>query len=284
MAKTDESSEYQNVVKVMIARKKKEIAESAGPYRIQSIERAIEILNCFSFQHKERSLSDIIAHTGLNRSTANRFVRNLEFHGFLQKDPDTRNYRLGIRLFELGGIVSSSFSLHHAMARPMAQLTENVDGATLVALKINDHFVLTDKSEKHGLVSMPSEIGMKKPLTFGTIGRVFLAHMPEAEINEILEKYPLKNYTPNSITDPYNYFLELEKIRKNGYSIDVEEYTEGIMAVAAPVMDHSRKVVAALCIGSPASKSKDQAYVKETVALVTKAAQSIAYNLGYIPA
>ena len=50
--KTDESSEYQNVVKVMIARKKKEIAESAGPYRIQSIERAIEILNCFSFQHE----------------------------------------------------------------------------------------------------------------------------------------------------------------------------------------------------------------------------------------
>ena len=266
----------------MIPNKKDKAADAAARYRIQSIDRAIAILNCFSFQHKERSLADIIVLTGLNRSTANRFVRNLELHGFLQKDQDAKTYHLGMRLFELGGIVSSSFSLQKAMAQPLAHLREKVDGAILVALEIDDHFVLTDKLEKLGLVSMPSEIGMKRPLTFGTMGRVFLAHMPEPRIKAILEHYPLKNYTPHSITDPYALFMELEKIRKNGYALDVEEYTEGIMTVAAPVQDYSRKVLAALCIGSPASKSKDKAYVKENVRLVIEAAENISYNLGYI--
>ena len=264
-------------------KRKHTVADASDSYRIQSIDRAMAILDCFSFQHKGRSLSEITEMTGLNRSTTRRFVRALESHGLLQEDPHTNNFHLGVRLFELGGIVSSSFSLQKAMNLAMTQLAEKISGTTLVALKTEDQFVVIDKWEKYGLVAMPSEIGMKRPLTFGTTGRVFLAYLPDDEVKQILNQYPLVKYTPHSIMDEKLLFNELRKIRKNGYDIEVEIFVEGIMGIAAPIMDYSRKVLAALCIGLPASKSKDKAYVKKMSSLVKDAAHVISYNLGYRP-
>lgn len=262
----------------------KKTVDNTETYRVQSIERAISILNCFSFQHKERSLAEIVSMTGLNRSTARRFVRSMETHGLLQEDPDGKSFHLGMRLFELGGIAASSFSLNKAMAQPLAQLEENMEGAIVVGLKVDDYFVYVDKREKNDLVSLPAEIGMKRPLTFGTIGRILMAHMQQDEIRTILRHHPLKSYTPHSITDEKALYLELERIKKNEFGIDVEEFTEGVMGIAAPIIDSSRRALAALCIGIPASRSRDKSYVEQATSKVISAADQISYNLGYIAA
>ena len=80
-------------------------------YRVQALDRALDILDCFSFQDREFSLSEIVKVTGFNKTTAKRLISNLESRGYLQQDPQTKAYQLGMRLFELGGIVFSSFSL-----------------------------------------------------------------------------------------------------------------------------------------------------------------------------
>jgi DNA-binding IclR family transcriptional regulator len=74
-------------------------------YKVQALERALDILDCFSFQKRELSLSEVVYLTGLNKTTAKRLISNLTARGYLQQDPQSKTYQLGMRLFELGGIV-----------------------------------------------------------------------------------------------------------------------------------------------------------------------------------
>ena len=80
-------------------------------YRVQALERALDILECFSFQKRELSLTDLVNQTGLNKTTVKRLISNLTTRGYLQQEPQSKKYQLGMRLFEMGGIVYSSFSL-----------------------------------------------------------------------------------------------------------------------------------------------------------------------------
>jgi DNA-binding IclR family transcriptional regulator len=95
----------------------KQMSPKNSIYKVQALERALNILDCFSFQNRELSLSEVVKITGLNKTTAKRLISNLESRGYLQQDPQTKAYQLGMRLFELGGIVFSSISLRRAAAR-----------------------------------------------------------------------------------------------------------------------------------------------------------------------
>ena len=85
---------------------------------IQVLMRTLDILDCFDYQNRVLNLSDVVNRTGLNKTTAKRLISNLVACGYLQQDPQSKSYPLGMRLFELGGIVFSSFSLHQAAAQP----------------------------------------------------------------------------------------------------------------------------------------------------------------------
>ena len=163
----------------------------------------------------------------------------------------------------------------------MSHLEDEIGATTLLAIRMEDEFVYIDKREGHGMIAMPSDIGWRRPLSFGLFGRVFMAHMSEMEARKILTKYPLKSHTPYSITDEKAFFLELAKIRKHGYGIDVEEFVEGVMGIAAPIRDYSRQVIAALCAGLPASRRRDKKVIDNVVGLVKKACDEISTNLGY---
>jgi DNA-binding IclR family transcriptional regulator len=258
-----------------------EKAENAPSYRVQVLERAIDILECFSFSRRELSLAEIVESTGLNRSTARRLVAILERRGFLQEDPVTRQYRLGLRLFEMGGIVSSSFSLRRAAAQPLWDLEKQLNATVLLAIRSEDQFVIVDKREGANMVWMPSEVGMTRGLTHGPIGRVFVAGLGDDAITRLLDSYPLVRSTEHSITDPQMFRAEVAKASRLGYAMDVEEVVEGIMGIAAPVRNAAGDVVAAVCIGLPATKQDDGDYIATAIDRLKLASEEISRNLGY---
>ena len=256
-------------------------ANNASSYRVQVLDRAIDVLECFSFQRRELSAAEIVDLTGLNRSTARRLIAILERRGLLQEDPLTRRYRLGLRLFEMGGIVSSSFSLRQAASQPLVNLAKQLNATTLLAVRSDDSFVIVDKREGVGTVSMPSEVGMTRALTHGPIGRVFMSRMDSDGIAELLDRYPLERSTSHSITDDHRFREELAKTSELGYAIDIEEVTEGIMGIAAPIMNFGEDVVAALCVGLPATKQADSEYVNTAIDHLKGACAQISRSLGY---
>ncbi len=141
-------------------------------YKVQSLERALDILDCFSFQSREMSLSEVVQQTGLNKTTAKRLIVNLTARGYLQQVPKSKHYQLGLRLFELGGIVFSSFSLRKAAAYPMSHLENSTEATVLLGTIMEDQLVYMDKREGKGMIRISSDIGWRRPLHYGMLGMV----------------------------------------------------------------------------------------------------------------
>lgn len=251
-------------------------------YRVQALERALDILDCFNFQSRELSLSDVVNRTGLNKTTAKRLISNLTTRGYLQQDPQTRKYQLGMRLFELGGVVFSSFSLRRSAAAPMTGLQNETGATVLLGVRIEDQLVYVDKREGNGMIRISSDVGWRRPLHYGMLGMVLMAGIESGEVERILQEYPLEAHTPFSITDVDALSLRLEEIRVQGYVIEKEEAVEGLFGIAAPIKDYNRQVVAALGIALPVGQRNLKEGLDSTVDVVKKTCDLISSDLGYL--
>lgn len=251
-------------------------------YRVQALERALDILECFNFQNKQLSLTDIVKRTGLNKTTVKRLVSNLATRGYLQLDPQSKMYQLGMRLFEMGGIVFSSFSLRQSAVYPMTHLQNKTGATVLLGVCMDDQLVYMDKREGAGMIRISSDIGWRRPLHYGMLGMILLAGMDPSDVRKILKKAPLRAHTPFSITDPNAFSLRLEQIRDQGYVFEKEEAVEGVFGIAAPIRDYSRQVVAALGIALPLSSSDRTQNLNQLIKSVIQAAKTISADLGYL--
>ena len=195
-------------------------------YKVQALERALDILECFSFQNRQLSLTDVVNSTGLNKTTVKRLIANLTARGYLQRDPQSKLYQLGMRLFEMGGIVFSSFSLRQAATYPMTQLQNQTGATVLLAVRMEEELVYIDKREGQGMIRISSDIGWRRPLHFGMLGMVLLASLDTKRVRKILKNSPLQAHTPFSITDSDAFSLRLEQIRDKGYIMEEEEAVE----------------------------------------------------------
>jgi DNA-binding IclR family transcriptional regulator len=251
-------------------------------YKVQALERALDILECFSFQNRRLSLTDVVNCTGLNKTTVKRLIANLTARGYLQREPHTKMYQLGMRLFEMGGIVFSSFSLRQAAAFPMTQLQNQTGATVLLGVRMEEELVYIDKREGDGMIRISSDIGWRRPLHYGMLGMVLLASLDAKEVRRILRHTPLKAHTPYSITDPDAFSLRLEKIRDQGYILEQEEAVEGVFGIAAPIRDYSRRVIAALGIALPLNSSVRKKDSSQLIENVKNTCETISSDLGYL--
>lgn len=260
----------------------KQKSDKTSIYKVQVLERALDILDCFSFQDRELSLTTVANRTGLNKTTAKRLISNLTTRGYLQQDPQSKKYQLGMRLFELGGIVFSSFSLRQAAAYPMTKLQNDTGATVLLGVNMDDQLVYVDKREGAGMIRISSDIGWRRPLHYGMLGMILLAGLDARDVRRILSKTPLQAHTPFSITDPDAFSLRLEQIRDHGFVLEKEEAVEGVFGIAAPIRDYSRQVVAALGIALPLSSSNRTNKLDRLIDLVKKTCEAISSDLGYL--
>ena len=161
-------------------------------------------------------------------------------------NPERIVKNIGMRLFEMGGIVFPSFSLRQAAAYPMTQLQYKTGATVLLGVRMEDQLVYVDKREGAGMIRILSDIGWRRPLHYGMLGMILLANLDAKDVRRILRQTPLQAHTPFSITDPDAFSLRLEKIRVQGYVMEKEEAVEGVLGITAPIRDYSRQVVAAL--------------------------------------
>lgn len=251
-------------------------------YRVQSLERALDVLDCFTFQDRELTLSDLSQKAGINKATAKRLVSNLTARNYLQQDPATKRYRLGMRLLELGGIIFSSFSLRKASSYPMSRLQNQTGATVLLGVKMDDQLVGVDKREGQGLIRISSDIGWRRPLHYGMLGMVLMSFLDPKEVKIILKDTPLQSYTSNALTDEDAFSLRLEKIRKQGYVVEREEAIEGFIGIAAPIRDYSRQVIAALGVALTAKSPTAREDLDRVITLVVKACDEISEEMGYL--
>jgi DNA-binding IclR family transcriptional regulator len=187
-----------------------------------------------------------------------------------------------MRLFELGGIVFSSFSLRQAASYSMTRLQSEVGATVLLGVNMEDQLVYVDKRDGQGMIRVSSEVGWRRPLNYGMLGMVLMSSLDPQDVKRVLQKYPLKQYTPLSITDSDAFSLRLEQIRDQGYVLEKEEAVESVIGIAAPIRDYSRQVVAALGIALPAGLRNQTDDLDPLIDLVKNACETISSDLGYL--
>jgi DNA-binding IclR family transcriptional regulator len=253
--------------------------EVSPRYRIQAIERAVSILNAFSVETPELGVTELAERVGLHKSTVHRFMVNLDAAGLVERNARTGRYRLGLHIFELGGLVMQQMNLWDEALPFLESLVRDTGETGHLAVLDGGEAIYIERVEARRALRVPSAIGRGYPAHATNLGKVLLADLPPERVAEIIAERGLPSFTRNTITDPDELNAELERIRERGFAIDDEEYDEGLRCIGAGVRDHSGHVVSALGIGGPVTRVTP-ARVDELAELVMAAARGLSRRLG----
>ena len=216
---------------------------------MNTIEKTFSILErIVAHQSDGQSFSEIVKTNDLPKSSAHRILRHLVDTGYLVFDQNTKKYRGSLKIAKLGALVTESIDLR-TVARPYLEHLHEITGHTCHFGIINGtRGVYLDKIEpKTYGIRLFSAAGKDFPLHCTAIGKILLAFSKPALKSQIL-KGRLDSYTDYTITDPTRMHAELEEIISNGYAIDREEITRGIVCVAAPIFNDDEEVVASISV------------------------------------
>ena len=255
--------------------------DKKGTFYNRSLERALQILNAFTGERKLLTLSQLAEILSLSRATVLRLCSTLVQYGFLNQDPASKEYSLGLRLFELGSIVFHSFSLRKTASPFLDQLHQKLGKTLFLAILEQGQLVYIDKREdSQNPITFTSKIGTRRPPYWGMLGPMLMAHLPDSEVEKLLKKNPLTATTKKSFTKKEDFKKWLGQIRKDGFAVDEERTFDGITGLAVPIHDFRGKVVASLavCFITSAVDSKE---LKRIVQEAQKTALNISREIGY---
>ena len=250
-------------------------------YGIESVKRAIAILRCFSRSRPELGVTELSREIGVHKSTISRLLSTLEPEGFVNRNPDTGKYRLGIGLLELAGLVIIHIDLRR-VARPLLVLLAEKTQET-VNLAVRDHNRVVNielvPSRDRRILNI-GWVGRHTPLHVSSTGKVLLAHLSDSERDALLQE-PLERFTEHTISDPQALREQLSVIREQGFATGFEELEIGLNAVGAPIRDHTGNVIAAVSTAGPTYRLSREHILEKVADDVVNCAKDISHALGY---
>jgi DNA-binding IclR family transcriptional regulator len=227
-------------------------AASRENYQVPAVERTMLLLRALQ-RSGALSLVELIEQTGLNKSTCWNLLKTLDRERLVEYDPDTRTYRLGIGLVELGATAGEQLTYLGVAKRYLAELLEEMNVTFVLYRRLDEeHVTLVDKLERLRRVRITVPIGTEMPIQGGSFGRCFLAYDPPETLDAVLAE-GLHQFTPNSETDVEHFRADLEEVRRRGWAVDHEGFALGVSTIAAPVFAVSGKLL--LVVGAVAITS-----------------------------
>ena len=213
------------------------MAREKNSGKIQSVDRALNILEIISDAEDGMTLAQLSEEVGLPKSTVHGLVSTLRDHKFVSQADDDGRYRMGIMLFELGTKLARSWDIRDAAKPAMRWLSKEFGETVHLGCEDNGEVLYLDKIAADSLISIVSEIGARLPMHCSAIGKALLAHNSESEIKRHIGNLGLAPLTGRTITNPDELIKELEKVRLQGFALDDGEIMEGLRCVGAPIYD-----------------------------------------------
>ncbi len=248
---------------------------------VQSVDRALEILAAVCEAEGGISLRDLSEQLGLHKSTVYRLLQTLSAHRFVVQDPLTKQYRVGLRLFELANHVIAKIEVRTQALPELKALSQQTNETVHLAVLDEGDVVYIDKQETQHTIRMYSAIGKRAPAHCTALGKVLLAYLPEEEVECIAREKGLKAFTENTITSLQALKHHLAMVREKGYAIDDAEHELGIRCVACPIRDHTGEVIAAVSLTVPTMRAS-RAQIEAMAPLVMQTADRISRKMGYV--
>lgn len=228
------------------------------------------------------TVTEIAADLGRSKSTIYAHLLTLEKRGYLIKTGT--EYGLGLRFLSLGGHVQTTgdYRKIYQTAKPEIDdlANETTERAQIMVEEDGQGVYLYQSMGSKGVMT-DTHVGTRVYLHTTAVGKAFLAHLPETEVDEIINRHGLPRVTENTITDRDELFAELETIREQGVAFDDGERVRGIQCVAVPIETDDGTVLGSISVSVPNRRITEAQFERELPELVTDAARVIGLNVTY---
>ena len=253
---------------------------SNSRYNITALQRGLQLLSLVGNAAEAPTASQIARDSGLHSSTVHRFLSNLEGAGYLLRDEASHGYSLGPACISLGRAALNGLGVRRTCLPFLQELNRMTRESIHLTVRQNTMAVYVEKLEALEPLRIVSQVGAMVQLHCSGVGKVLLAYEQEEAVREVLARLELTRHTPSTITTMQQLEAELERVRKLGYALDLEENEPHIRCIAAPVRGEDGQIRAAFSVTGPAVRMTRQR-LRELAPVVLQISQSISERLGY---
>ncbi len=240
---------------------------------VQSLDRGLAVIRCFSSEHPSLTLSEVAERTGLTRAAARRFLLTLQELGYVGSSG--RQFSLRPRVLALGYAYLSSFSVAQIAQPHLEDLTEELHESCSVSVLDGDDIVYVARASANRIMTIALTVGTRLPPYPTSMGRVLLAGLPEAELDAHLSRARLRKLTEHTVDDPGQLRAILADVRAKGWAAVDQELEAGVRSIAVPIRDSSGRVVAAINASAHAARVPMRTLEKQFLPRLLDAAEQI---------
>lgn len=250
-------------------------------YLVPGLERGLMILMQFSAREPLLTAPELSRRLDIPRSTVFRILQTLEAMGFVERGPDERQYRLGVAVLRLGFDYLNSLELTD-LGMPVINRMRDLTGhSSQIVIRDGRHIVFVAKANGHNSAFSKVTVGTRLPAHATALGRVLMGDLGEAEIQAMypeprLEQY--SEYTPKNVAELYQ---RVHADAERGYAVSQAFFESGISVVAAPVRNHTGRIVAAVSLTIAAPRLDEKELQEKLISAVLAGAAELSAKLNY---
>lgn len=220
-----------------------------------TVSRALQLLSAFSGDRPELGITELSVELSLSKASVQRLVHSLLRHEFLDRNPQTRKYRIGVQAFRVGSVFASTRRLERDALALLQALAADTGYSSYLSVLRHDCMVITASAEGRGPIKFSVPVGERLPLHCSATGKAALARLDESTVDRLLGRTGMPARTPRTLTNPKDLKKELRQTRLRGYALNWEENTPGVGSVAAAICDPHDKLEAVVSVGFAISQA-----------------------------
>ena len=259
----------------MVKRKKSD-------YIIHSVDHAFDVLEAFRGSDPEVGVTQLSKLLSLHKNNVFRILATLENRGYVEQNPKTGNYRLGLKAFEAGQAYLRHTNLISVAQPGMMALTAKLRENSYLSVLRGDYVFYLDEAISDQKIQVVSRLGSRVAPHCTATGKVFLSFIEPEQAEEVLRHLDLEKLTPNTVTDPALLRKEWASVRSSGFAIDREEWILGLKCVAAPILDYYGIVQGCISVSGPTNRMSMERIKKEVAPEVLAQAREASRKMGYL--
>ena len=248
-----------------------------GDAYVQSFARGLEVIRSFSAAAPRQTLTEVAARTGLTRAGARRILLTLQTLGYVESDG--RLFTLTPRILDLGFAYLSSMPMWNVAEPQMEALVEEVKESCSAGVLEGTDIMYVLRVSTRKIMRNSLGVGSRLPAYCTSMGRMLLAGLPDEQALELLRASPLEARTRHTLTDPQALLAKVQQARRQGWCLVNQELEEGLVSMAAPVLDRAGRTIAAINVSGQANRTSPRVMQDTMLAPLREAARQISLRL-----
>jgi IclR family transcriptional regulator, pca regulon regulatory protein len=248
-----------------------------GDAYVQSFARGLEVIRSFSASAPRQTLTDVAGRTGLTRAGARRILLTLQTLGYVESDG--KLFALTPRILDLGFAYLSSMPIWNVAEPVMEALVEQVKESCSAGVLEGTDIMYVLRVSTRKIMRNSLGVGSRLPAYCTSLGRMLLAGLPDEEVRQLLQASTLEARTRHTLTDVDALLAKVQQARRQGWCLVNQELEEGLVSIAAPIVNRAGRTIAALNISGQVNRTPPRQMQETMLPALREAAGEVSLRL-----